>query len=632
MISALLVALIVTATFNGLDVATRFSKDQRHHDQAQILAAQSQEQLRTEPASALDVLESNPHKYSIAIGGETYTITQEAKAVSASGSSTGCSATEATAQTGANILVSSRVSWPQQVAAKRPEVKQASLITPPTGSALEVDVINGEGGGVSGVTARAKFIPNEAGSYNTVEGTTGPAGCVVLTGIQSTAATVEIVEKAGFVTPSGALKVEPKELTIAPNITTHYAVEYAEGGRIAAQYTYEGATTYGGKEVKGESFVAFNSETKVKPEFETGAAGFEYEGSAEEAYRRSTSSRFAATNFTAAGAKYSAGRLFPFKAGWTVYAGDCPANNVEKGDEVGGVIVKSGSTTTVKVPLSYTKLSIYTGVSSSLEPGELTKETSGGNVKIINTSCSSAEEPINAYNPYYTHEQTETLAEGRLENPFQPFGNFQLCVDWKKSKAYTVSYTNAKAAGSAPKIYLKQKTTAEKTAEITAENEAKAKREAEEATAKSAKEKREKEETEAKTAKEKRVKEESEMASAKTARETKEAEERAKWKKEVEKKENGMTETKRKEKETAQTNARIAKEAEEKTAKEKRTSEESAAATAKTKRETEESEAKTAKTKREAEETAAKTAKETREKRETAEATNGVTVEAKEKC
>src|SRR5487761_2473562 len=408
MISAMIVALIVTATFNGLDVATRFTKDQRHHDQAQILAAQSQEQLRTEPATALDILETNPHTYTTVLGGTTYTIPQEAKAVSASGNTTGCNATETTAQTGANILITSTVSWPQQVSSKIPAVKQGSVISPPTGSAIEVDVVNGEGAGVANVTARAKFIPNEAGSYNTVEGTTGTAGCIVLTGIQATTATVEIVEKTGYVTPAGALKVEPKPLTIAPNITTHDTVEYAPAGRIAAQYTYEGATSYGGKDVKGDTFVAFNPGLGSKPEFEAGSTSFEFKATGtsgeilEELYRPLTSTSagtgYAATAYTAAGSKYPTGRLFPFKGAWTVFAGDCAANNVGSEDlGTGTRVVTEGTTTTVKVPLSYSKLSIYTGASEKVEPGELTKQTSGAPVKITDTSCAGAEEANNDY-------------------------------------------------------------------------------------------------------------------------------------------------------------------------------------------------------------------------------------------
>ena len=635
MISAMLVALIVTATFNGLDVATRVTADQRHHDQAALLAAQSQEQLRTEPASALDVLETSAHKYTTKIGGTTYTITQEAKAISASGNTTGCSATNTTAQTGANILITSKVGWPQQAAANRPEVKQASVITPPTGSAIEVDVLNGESGGVAGVTARAEFIPNEAGSYNTVEGTTSAAGCVVLTGIQATSAKVEIVEKAGFVTPAGALKIATKELTIAPNVTTHYAVQYAEAGRIAAQYTYGGATTYGGKEVKSDSFVAFNTELGIKPEYETGSTGFEYQTTGKEASEelyKSLTGTYESTSYTAAGGKYKLGRLFPFKGPWIVYAGDCPANNVSKEDEVGGVVVKSGLTTTVKVPLSYTKLSVYTGVSESLEKGELTKENIKGGVKITNTSCASAEEALNAYPPQvYTHTQKETLPEGRLENPFQPFGNFTLCLaNTKEKKTYTVSYTNSTASGSSPVIYLKQKSTTEKSAEIKAEAEAKTKRENEETAANAAIAKRATEEKEYATEKKARETAETNMASAKATRESNELKEREKWAKEYS--EGHISKSTKEAKENTQKTARVAKENEEKTAKTKRENEETTEASEANTRKTEETATQAAKKTREAETTAAKTAEEKRKAREEVEAKNNVTVESKEAC
>ncbi len=486
MISALLVALIVTATFNGLSVANRLTSDQRTRGQAALLAAQSQEQLRSEPASALDVLETSPHKYTTKVGGTTYTITQQAKAVSATGNTTGCSATETTAQTGANILITSSVSWARQVSSHRPEVKQTSVISPPTGSAIEVDVLNGTNEGVEGVTARAEFIPNEAGSYNTVEGTTSSAGCVVLTGIQATSAKVYIVEKAGYVTPTGALSVKPKELTIAPNITTHYAVQYAEAGRIEAKFTYEGATSYLSKEVKSDTFVAFNTETGIKPEYELGSTAFQWKAELEEPYLAKTGT-YAASAATAIGSKYPTGRLFDFKGPWTVYAGDCPANKVT----TAAATVTEGATTKVNVPVSYTKMSVYTGIASGYEPGEpdkeAIKETGKNVVKITDSSCAGAEEPLNAYGAVYTHEQKETLTEGRLENPFQPFGTFSVCLyEPKQKRTYTTSYTNAKAVGGTPTIYLKQKTAEEQTAEETEENTAKSERVTEENEAKAA--------------------------------------------------------------------------------------------------------------------------------------------------
>ena len=213
----------------------RASADQRHHSQASLLASQSQEQLRSDPATALDTLESTPHSYTQTVEGTTYTIKQEAEPVGSSGTTSGCSVSNATAQSGAYIQIASSVTWPQL--GKRAPVRQATLITPPTGSDLEVDVTNGATPpvGVSGVVASAKFTPEEATTSTTIEGTTGIAGCVGFTGIRPTSAIVSIAEKPGFVTPNGALKVPTKEVKIAPNITTHYPVTYNQAGKITAR-------------------------------------------------------------------------------------------------------------------------------------------------------------------------------------------------------------------------------------------------------------------------------------------------------------------------------------------------------------------------------------------------------------
>lgn len=467
MISALLVALIVVATFNGFAVANKASTNARQRDQAALLAAQSQEQLRSEPATALDVLEQSPHTYTTTIGSIQYTTTQEAKPLGASGSTTGCNVSETKASTGANFLVISTVSWPTQEQAKRPPVKQSSVITPPTGSDIEVDVVNGAGTGVAGVTARATFVPVESGSYNTVEATTGREGCVVLTGIQATEATVEIEEKIGFVTPSGALKPPLKELSIAPNITTHYEVQFAEGGRIAARYTYKGETSWDGKAVKSDTFVAANNgKMKVEPEYEIGSTAFaSCEGSEEQS--KATTGLYAEIAETAACTKYPHGDLFPFTTPWLVYPGDCSAN--KNAESESSALVTSGATTKVNVPLAYTDLVLYNGTY-----GKTSAVTEAlGPVKIKNSECASAPTPDNSWGFTYVHEQTgKTLAketyagEGRLENPFQPFGTLSLClVDATTKKTYTTTFTNSKVATpSTPTIYLGQKTPAEQEA------------------------------------------------------------------------------------------------------------------------------------------------------------------------
>ncbi len=657
LVSVLMVALIVVATFNGFDVAGKTAADERFRDQATLLAAQSQEQLRSEPAGALDALESTAHKYTKTLGGTTYTVTQEAKPVGASGNTTGCSVTQSSAQTAANFQVSSTVTWPTQVSAKRPAVVQSSVITPPTGSGIEVDVVNGSGEGVAGVTARATYTPVGSGAQNTIEGTTGSAGCVVLAGIQSTLATVTIVEKTGFVTPSGALTVPPKELTVAPSITTHYEVKYAEAGRIAAHFTYKGATSWEGLEVKSDTFLAGNPENmKVPPEYEIGSTAFaSCEGSEE--LSKAVTGTYLATSETAACTRYPHGDLFPFSNPWVVYGGDCEANKNSEG--TASALVTSGNTTTVAVPLSYTRLSAYTGSSSASE-GEVTTEALGP-VKITNSGCASAPIPNNSWGFAYTHEQKETLPGGHLANPFQPFGKFTLClVDTHvtPNKRFTWSSTDSSVANPEKRFYLGQKTvtqqseqrTAEKTAEEKVNNEeaaaktAKETRASEETAAKTAKEKRATEETAATTAKEKRAKEESEMATAKTAREKKEKEEREKWASEESSKK--ISKATRENDEKTQTTNRKTKETEEATAKSKRSTEETEATKAKEKRATEETAATTAKEKRAKEESEAGPAKEAREKlkkelettkkateaEEAKENASEVTVEAKSTC
>ena len=464
-VSALLVALIVVATLNGFDGASKGAADERWQSEAELLAAQSQEQLRTDSADALDALESNPHVYTQEVNGTKFTITQEAKAVNAKSTGTGCSGSEASKENGANIEISSSVTWPVLAAAKRPAVKDVSIITPPTGSALEIDVTNGGLTPVSGVTAIATFLPSSGGGYQRAEGTTGAAGCIDLTGIDATSATVEIPEVPGYVTTAGKLKYPTQEVSIAPNITTPDHVTYAKGGRITAQFEWKGSTKpeWEGKThtVKGDTFVVANNQIPSgETDWEVGSTSFEYESGGEEQYKALTGS-YAETATTAAAAKYTYGNLFPFEQPWTVYAGDCPANKVgTEAEATGGATVKQGEATVIKVPMSRTELTIYTGSSSSSRGS--TEGEHLGPVKITNTGCKNYETPLNATGLAWVHEQSQTSTEGHLENPFQPFGAYTLCmVDKGLKKTYTISGTNSTAEGTKPEIFLGQRTEAE---------------------------------------------------------------------------------------------------------------------------------------------------------------------------
>jgi Tfp pilus assembly protein PilV len=561
-ISALLVALIVVATFNGFDVVTRLTSDQRNHSEGSLVAAQSQEELRSDPATALDALESAAHVYTTQVDGVTYTVTQEAKPINSKESSTGCVATETTQENGANIQISSSVTWPQLVKAKRAAVKQTSIITPPVGSGLEVDVTNGGVPlkGVKGITAVAKFIPVGSGAYTSAEGTTGEAGCVVLTGLATTLATVEIGEKLGIVTTSGALKYPTKEVSIAPNITTQYPVTLAEGGSITAEFAYKGSTKFGAVPVTGDTFSASNTHIPAGfTPFEVGSTAFEYQTTGEEKYKSLTGTYGETATTPIRSPRYPHGDLFPFPSNWSVNAGDCPANKTSSEAEA-GVEVLANKTVKVKVPMSYTELGLYTGNDAG-HAKELVKEPFGP-VKITNVQCESAALAANAFASNFVHEQKETAsASGRLKNPFQPFGKYRLCVLAAGiKKTYTIEGNNTNAEGSKPKIYIGQETAAERLTQQETEEKAEAQLT--------------KEETEAKKAKESREKEESLN--------------RAKWAEEESK--GKLSKTKRLEYEASQKATREATEKTEKTAKEKREEKEKALEATTKVRETEEKE------------------------------------------
>jgi len=544
LISALLVALIVIATFNGFDVATRLSADQRHHSEAALLVAESQEQLRSEPATALDLLETSPHTFTKVVDGTTYTITQKAKPFNATGNATGCSASESTRESGANFEVISSATWPLLVYAKRPAVKQVSVITPPVGSALEVDVINGAEEGVGGVTATAKFLPSGSGTYTTAEGTTSaPEGCVVLSGLASTIATVEIAEKLNFVTETGDLKYPTKEVTIAPNITTHYKVPYAEGGRIKAQFEYKKAP------VAGDTFTAFNTAIPAgTAPYVLGSTGFKYESTGEENYLAKTGT-YAELAYTPSTTHYASGDLFPFEQPWTVSAGDCPKNDTIS-EARGSIAVTSGKTAVASVPLSILKLSLRT--KNYANAGTSAVDSSRDEVVITDTECEGYETPDNATGLTLTHSQF--TASGALEHPYLPFGKQSICV-YGGGKTYTSTFTNATATGSALTIYTGQQSAAERVAEEA-------------------------------PGKEKRATEEKNMATAKSTRETTEASERSTWRSQESAR--TITKAQRESKEATQTSARTAKETEETNEKNRRTTEETAATKLRETREKEE--------------------------------------------
>lgn len=475
-ISSLLVALIVIATLTGFDAVGKATADERFHDQAAVLLAESQEALRSDPSSAFDTLvaETNagePHTYTASLGSgtgsETYTITQSAAYVENSTQTTTCST--GSKQTPAfNVLITSSITWPQLLAAKRKPMTQSSVITPPDGSGLQVDVINEESSPVTHI---------EGATVNVTEGTittsasTSKEGCAIFGAIPSTTVNLEVY-KPRYVAPSGEYKVIAKEVSIAPNLTTHRTVTLEEGGAIEAEFVYEKKAEFENMPVTGDTFVASNANMGVQPKFELGSTKITTFSNG--TYEALTGT-YEPTAKTAINAEdYENGGLFPFTTGYSVYAGDCTENKppssvvAEEESHEGTAIVNNGETVKVKVPMSRVKLSVYSGTESAHGTLETTGETKNKNepyaVKITNKGLSkeckvtpnnAAKEESTIHLQHILTTKESATHAGYLQAPFQPFGKFELCL-WSKelTKTYTIGYENTTAPGTVTSIYL----------------------------------------------------------------------------------------------------------------------------------------------------------------------------------
>jgi len=647
-VSSLMVGLIVVGTFTGFQVADQSTAHDRLQDVAAVLAAQSQDQLRSAPASALEALAVTAHTFTKVEDGVTFSIKQEARFVGGPEGSTGCSVTEHKSQVTNALRITSTVSWTHANSNAKPVV-ETGVVTPPTGSALEVDVGNAPAptAGVAGVTVIVTYTAAGTSTVSTLEAVTPTAGCIVFGAIPSTAATVEIPEQVGFVAPSGSQSIEPTEVVLAPNTTSYDTVTYQRGGAIEAEFTYNKSPKYervnNKKEtekvsVVSDTFVAVNADMEKPPKYEVGSTRGEFI-SASGLYeplpgvpKKEMPYTYLSTATSPETTNYPQGDLFPFpesegEGAWEVYAGDCKANDPET-LKVPGVTVErkwitpgAPATKFVQVPLSRLSLSVYKNRESEVAAlgSEAVKDLETKNklvATITDTSCASIapnnETAVKTEHKQYT--STEEANGGHLEFPFQPFGAYQLCIyNSETQKTYTVLGEDLTVAGTSQSIYLPQhspeeantlkeeevaKEKAAETKRKTEETQAREKREKEEAPAR---EKREKEEATQKSTREKQEaaqkKWETEEASQKTTKVEEETKKATRLATEKSKRETWASEEKAqeakgkhrkptaKEEEAAQTKAREKTVGEEKLAEEKRKKEEEATAATKKKEE-----------------------------------------------
>ncbi len=380
LISAFLIGLIVVGTFSGLNSSTRATALQRAHSQADALAEQDEERLRSEPVNVLAALGSHPQTSSATVGNTKFTIESSATYISDSTATESCSSSTAEAN---YLQTTSRVTWPGSIKA----VEETGVISPPPGSNLIVQVTE-SGTPVQGATVTATGPAPETTAH-TLE--TSTRGCAVIA-LPSGGEYGINAHKLGYVDPNGYENTAEDETVtqkvyIAAENTAKEGYYLGRAGKLELAFG-------GGTEGEGESFVLFNSGMTTFNRFPRHSSSYAILGS-EGVY---------ASSITTTG-------LYPFTTDYTIYPGTCEADKPPALGPENEVLIPPGGTGHASLVLPRLSLKVYSGTSSS---SELLTGASGS---VTDTGCSV--------------KRSFTTTAGAMPHPALPYGTYNLCVTAK---------------------------------------------------------------------------------------------------------------------------------------------------------------------------------------------------------
>jgi len=465
LVSAVIVALIAMGTYTGLAASGRATASERSSSQAVVVAQQDEERLRglsvaelgqlgqttytvNENGQCLEEKTGGWYYYSgesewktgcerEATAGEKYTgtvysITSQAEYVTAANETLACESGEAKDY----IRTTSTVTW-SSIGHHEP-VKQSSIVDEPSTGMLRIKVKNRNNEPVSGATVEV-FDPSSSATATASE-TTPSSGCMVVGGLEEGEAKL-IASRGEWVTRNGKTTTE-KTTSVKKGSLAEAEFTLERPGTIDAEF-FSNTTE---QPVSSFTFVAYQSEiASSAPLFVGGSA----------------SSASTTANLTS---------LFPFALPvnqpdkYTVYAGDCEANEPALATKGSGSEVSEAPTVQVeptnvklvnqaKILLPKDEITVYEGASAS-SPGAKLTSTSA---KIINGECKG--KAAQNYTSGVPYEHVITLTNGELETPYLPYAKkLELCVVGKVSGKYYRHYfpfANTKKTGVKESLYLK---------------------------------------------------------------------------------------------------------------------------------------------------------------------------------
>ncbi len=395
LISAVLIALIVVATTTGLNSTNRATALDRARSQADGLAQQAEDELRSEPVKVLSEL--NRSKV-VTVGATKYTITSTSTYIADASATSSCNSSTPHAD---YLQTTSKVTWPSMGVTK--PVAESSIISPPPGAALIVQVTE-DGTALEGAKVTATG-PAPASTEHTLE--TSSDGCAILA---IPPGVYEInVSKAGYVDPNWYPNTHEDLATTHSVYLSPYLVAETttkEAYDLGRAGTLEVGFLSGSTPAEGDSFVAFNSfMTSFK---EVGSVGV---------YKSTVASQKTVYPY-------------PESSPYTVYAGTCEADSPAKfGATPAEIVVPPGGTGTGTVPLPPVNIRVMSGTSA----GEQGEQVANANAAIIDEGCK------------VTRTST-TTPSGALSRPGLPFGKYSMCVS-SAGKKWEGTFENNTAAG-----------------------------------------------------------------------------------------------------------------------------------------------------------------------------------------
>jgi Tfp pilus assembly protein PilV len=412
LISAVLLAIIVIGTFTAFDASNRFTANDQDRSQANTLAQQDEDRLRGLQVSQLASLNSSRM---VTLNGTTFTVTSTGQFETDTTSTSSCGP----GGSADYIKTTSTVTW--LAMGNTPPVVAESIVTPPAGGSLIVQVVDSQGNGVSNMAVTGSGQAN-------LTGTTGTNGCSIFGGLDGGSYNIAVaqagfVDKDGNTTPPAAQQA----VTVIPGSSATKTFYFDQAGQIQAHFS---SKQYGTSvsDVTGDTLVLLNNNMTYP--------GLRYFGTA----GTPDTPPITATN------------VFPFTSSYTVFAGSCAANQPSAFGATdpsitvpqGGIVSFGGTTPNQPaIPLPALNVTVYSGTSST-SPGST---LANAHVVVTDTGCS----------PNVKRTYTSTAA-GRISNPSLPYGTYTVCADASISTQRRLmsiaGIANSNTNGTAVNLYL----------------------------------------------------------------------------------------------------------------------------------------------------------------------------------